>query len=389
MHHQIARMLFAVRVCSRRSQRLASRLFRRRGETPRAQREQPAAAAVARRRRRPGHRATASSSRSRCRSRSASSAPSRPTPTVAVHAQITGELTSVNFKEGDDVRKGQVLFTLDRRPLEAALQQAQANLAARHGAGGQRASRSAQRYQDLLQRGIATREQVDTSRQPRRRSTRRSPPTERRSRTRRCSCSTRRSPRRSAGRTGALMVHDGNLVRANDTTPLVVINQVAPIYVSFAIPEAQLPDLKRYMAEGHAARRGAAAERRRRRVGRPHHVHRQRRRSDDRHDQDQGDVPERRSPALAGPVRQRRRRRSRPIHTRSSCRPRPCRAGQQGQYVFVVKAGPDRRRCGPSTSSARAATETVIKNGLKPGETVVTDGQLRLVAGSHVSIKGR
>ena len=60
--------------------------------------------------------------------------------TVAVRAQITGELTSVNFKEGDDVQKGQVLFTLDRRPLEAALQQAEANLERDIGAGGQRAS---------------------------------------------------------------------------------------------------------------------------------------------------------------------------------------------------------------------------------------------------------
>src|SRR5207237_10053137 len=53
-----------------------------------------------------------------------------------------------------------------------------------------------------------------------------------------------------AGRTGALMVHAGNLVRANDTTPLVVINQISPIYVAFAIPEAQLPGFKRYMADG-------------------------------------------------------------------------------------------------------------------------------------------
>src|SRR4029077_12857021 len=53
-----------------------------------------------------------------------------------------------------------------------------------------------------------------------------------------------------SGRTGALMVHEGNLVRANDTLPLVVINQVSPIYVSFAIPESQLPELKRYMGEG-------------------------------------------------------------------------------------------------------------------------------------------
>src|SRR5205823_2658622 len=53
-----------------------------------------------------------------------------------------------------------------------------------------------------------------------------------------------------AGRTGALMVHPGNLVRANDTTPLVVINQIVPMYVSFAIPESQLPNLKVYMARG-------------------------------------------------------------------------------------------------------------------------------------------
>src|SRR4029079_17358155 len=56
-----------------------------------------------------------------------------------------------------------------------------------------------------------------------------------------------------SGRTGALMVHEGNLVRANDTTPLVVINQVSPLYVSFGIPEGQLPDLKRYLAQGTVA----------------------------------------------------------------------------------------------------------------------------------------
>src|SRR5262249_58014311 len=56
-----------------------------------------------------------------------------------------------------------------------------------------------------------------------------------------------------AGRTGALMVHEGNLVRANDTVPLVVINQVSPLYVSFAIPESRLPELNRYMGRGTLA----------------------------------------------------------------------------------------------------------------------------------------
>ena len=82
--------------------------------------------------------------------------------TVSVRAQMTGELTSVRFKEGDDVRKGQVLFTLDRRPLEAALEQARANLQ-RDTAQAANAKAQAQRYQDLAARGIATKEQVDTT----------------------------------------------------------------------------------------------------------------------------------------------------------------------------------------------------------------------------------
>src|SRR5262245_31352224 len=83
--------------------------------------------------------------------------------TVSVRAQITGEMTSVNFKEGEDVEKGQVLVTLDKRPFEAVLQQAQATLE-KDAAQAANARSQAARYQDLLERGIATREQVDTMR---------------------------------------------------------------------------------------------------------------------------------------------------------------------------------------------------------------------------------
>src|SRR5215831_14344084 len=83
--------------------------------------------------------------------------------TVSVRAQITGEMTSVNFKEGEDVEKGQVLVTLDKRPFEAVLLQAQATLE-KDTAQAANARSQAARYQDLLQRGIATREQVDTMR---------------------------------------------------------------------------------------------------------------------------------------------------------------------------------------------------------------------------------
>src|SRR5436305_12194950 len=168
---------------------------------------------------------------------------------VSVHAQITGQLTAVNFKEGDDVQKDQVLFTLDKRPLEAALMQSQANLQ-RDIAQAANAKSVAQRYEDLSAKGIATREQVETSRST-------SVALEATAEADRAAVenakvqlqyATITSP--IAGRTGALMVHEGNLVRAQDAAPLVVINQVSPIYVSFSIPESRLAELKRYLALG-------------------------------------------------------------------------------------------------------------------------------------------
>ena len=101
---------------------------------------------------------------------------------VAVHPQITGQLTSVDFKEGGDVTKGEIIFTLDFRPLESALEQAQANLA-RDMAQAANARSSSARYQDLQSRGIATKEQADQSRTRPTRSTRPSRPIARRSTT--------------------------------------------------------------------------------------------------------------------------------------------------------------------------------------------------------------
>src|SRR5688572_15300518 len=170
-----------------------------------------------------------------------------PQATVSVRAQVTGQLLTAHFNEGDEVTRGQVLFSLDRRPLEAALQQAEANLA-RDMANAANAEVQAKRYEDLAKRGIATGEQVGTAR------------------TSAAALSATVEADRAAvenarvqlqyatitapisGRTGALMVHEGNLVRANDTTPLVVINQVTPMAVTFAVPESRLPELKRFMA---------------------------------------------------------------------------------------------------------------------------------------------
>ena len=120
-----------------------------------------------------------------------------PYSTVSVHAQLTGELTAVHFNEGDDVREGQVLFELDRRPLETALVTSAGKPRPRYRAGGQRtvASRRAIR----IWPNAASRRAISSIRRKprRRRSTRRSRPTGRRSKTPKSSCNTPRSRLRS------------------------------------------------------------------------------------------------------------------------------------------------------------------------------------------------
>src|SRR2546425_8337663 len=167
--------------------------------------------------------------------------------TVSVRAQITGEMTSVSFKEGEDVEKGQVLATLDKRPFEAALQQAQATLE-KDTAQAANARSQAARYQDLLQRGIATREQVDTMRTEAAAldATVAADRASLENAKVQLTYATITAP--MSGRTGLLQVHPGNLVRAQDTQPIVTINKITPVYVSFSVPEAQLPALKRFIA---------------------------------------------------------------------------------------------------------------------------------------------
>jgi multidrug efflux system membrane fusion protein len=304
--------------------------------------------------------------------------------TVAVHAQITGGLMSVNFNEGDDVKMGQILFTLDRRPLEAALQQAEANLA-RDLAQAANARAQAVRYQDLAERGIATREQVGTM-------TTNAEALEATVGADRAAVESAKVQLEYAtitapisGRTGALMVHAGNLVRANDATPLVVINQVAPIYVSFGIPESQLPDFKRYLAQRSLRVEARPPnEARSASTGRISFV-------DNAVDQTTGTIK------IKGtfPNDDRRLWPGQFVNivvtltTDAAAVVVPTvavQAGQDGQYVFVVK--PNQTVDLRSVTVTRTSRgETIIKEGLKAGETVITDGQIRLVSGSRISVK--
>jgi multidrug efflux system membrane fusion protein len=304
--------------------------------------------------------------------------------TVAIRSQITGQLTAVNFREGDEVKRGQVLFELDRRPLESALLQAQANLE-RDLAQAANAAVQSKRFQDLVDRGIAPREQADTSR------------------TAVAALNATVEADRAAvenakvqlqyatiaapisGRTGALMVHEGNLVRANDATPLVTINQVAPVSVTFAIPESRLPELNRHLAQGSLQVTATPPNDETAAFGRITFV-------DNAVDQNTGTI------RVKGtfPNEDRRLWPGQFVNVVVTLSTDPgaivlpsvaVQAGQQGPYVFAVKED-QTVEMRPVTVARTRGAETVIATGVKAGDVVVTDGHLRLVPGSRISVKG-
>jgi multidrug efflux system membrane fusion protein len=304
--------------------------------------------------------------------------------TVTVRAQVTGELTAVHFIEGDEVKEGQVLVEIDRRPLEAALQQAQAALD-RDIAMAANAKSQAVRYQDLLKRGIATKEQVDqiVANAAALDATVALDQANIDNAKVQLQYATIRAP--LSGKTGLLQVHPGNLVRATDTTPIVTINKITPVYVSFSVPEAMLPDLKRYMARGKLAvtalppnELGAPA------AGVINFI-------DNAVDPTTGQIK------VKGtfPNTDRRLWPGQYVNVNVTLSTEPnaivvpslaVQTGQQGTYVFVIK-GDQTVDLRPVVVERAAGEQSVIKSGLKPGETVVTDGQLRLNAGTKVSVK--
>src|SRR5688572_3588208 len=305
--------------------------------------------------------------------------------TVSVRSQITGELTDVKFQQGDDVAEGQELFALDRRPLEGALQQAQATLE-RDTAQAANAKAIMQRYEQLVERGIVAREQRDNARTSvaALEATLASDRAAVENAKVQLQYATIRAP--ISGRTGALMVNAGNLVRANDQAPLVTINQLTPIYVSFALPEPLLPDLRRYMARGALRVEAKPAS------GDSHLAVGTVTFIDNTVDQTTGTIKVKATfpnadrqlwPGQFVNVTVR-------LMTESAALVVPSLAvqtGPDGSYVYLVKQDQtvDLR---PVTVARVVGDDTVIKEGLAPGDTVVTDGHLRLIPGSRISVRG-
>lgn len=168
-----------------------------------------------------------------------------PLSTSAITAQVDGIITHVFFREGQDVAKGALLFQIEARPYQAAYQQALANLA-RDRETNANAQKEVARYQALVKQDYVTQEQADQQKATAGASAATVQADEAAVENAKFNLDNTKIRAPIAGRTGGLLVREGNVVHAGGTTPLVVINQISPILVRFPVPATDLPLIQKY-----------------------------------------------------------------------------------------------------------------------------------------------
>ncbi|MEK7340666.1 MAG: efflux RND transporter periplasmic adaptor subunit [Candidatus Binatota bacterium] len=303
--------------------------------------------------------------------------------TVSVRSQITGSLTRVHFKEGRDVQKGDLLFTIDPRPFEAALKQAEAILA-RDVAQLENALQQARRYEELVKKQYVSQEQYDqirTNAGALEAVVQADKAAVENARVQLSYCYIY-SP--VTGRTGSLLVSEGNVVRVNDATPLLVINQVSPIYVNFTLPEQHLSEIKRRMDGGKLSVEANRQNENLDEQGVLSFV-------DNAVDRTTGTI--RLKATFANGSRRLWPGQFAQVALTLSNQPdaivipsQPDHTGQEGPHVFVLKSD-SAVELRSVVVSRTLDGEAVIEKGLQPGEKVVTDGQFLLGPGSKVQVK--
>ena len=331
--------------------------------------------------------------------------------TVMIKSKVGGEVVRVHFTEGHDVKKGQLLFTIDPRPFEAALKEAEAKLERdlaqvqqvkanleRDLAQAKNAEEDARRYQFLIEKGVVARQQYEKMRTD-------ADALEATVRADRAAIDNAEAAVRADraavehskiqfgycfirspidGRTGGLIIQHGNIVKAEDIN-MVVIHQINPIFVACSLPEQYLPEIKKFMAIG-TLRVEAVVPMNEGLVERGVITF-----IDNTVDSSTGTI------RLKGTFENRERRLwpGQFVNVVLTLATEPnvivvpsqvIQTGQEGQYVFVIKQ--DMTVESRSVVVGRTINgETVIQKGLNPSEQVVTDGQLRLYPGAKVEIK--
>ncbi len=306
-----------------------------------------------------------------------------PFTTVAIKTRVDGQLISVKFKEGDEVRQGSVMFEIDPRPFAAGLKQAEANLA-KDRALFDRASEQEKRYKDLLSKNFISPdayEQVRTNTATAAATVSADQAAIENAKLSLEYC-TIRSP--VTGYAGRIQIQQGNLVKANDTNPLVTVNQVVPIYTSFSVPEQNVSDIRKYQADGELKVQAAFTNAAHAPVtGKLSFI-------DNTADMTTGTIklkaefPNTDKALWPGQFVNV----VLTLYEQKDAVVAPSAAiqnGPAGQYVYVVK--PDQTVEMRAIKIARAeGDDTVVANGLQPGEQVVIVGQLRLAPGTKVNV---
>jgi multidrug efflux system membrane fusion protein len=305
-----------------------------------------------------------------------------PHNTVAVRARVAGEITRIAFKEGQDVSQGDVLFTIDPRPYQATLEGALADLD-RDNAKLKSAKEDVRRYAELVKKDYVTSQAYDQTiaNADALKATVAADRAAVQSARVNLDYCTVRAP--IAGRTGNLLIKLGNVIKAEDQ-PVVTINQIMPINVSFSVPEEYLADIRRYAADGTLDVEAAFPDEKEPNFkGELSFIN-------NTVDGSTGTIllkatfPNPEKVLWPGQFVNVVLR----LATSRSAVVVPSQAvqrGQQGDYVFVVK--PDMSVESRTVKlGQRIDRETVIRKGIEAGERVVTDGQLRLFPGAKVAL---
>ncbi len=304
--------------------------------------------------------------------------------TVSIKARTGGELMHVNFREGQDVNRGELLFSIDPRPYKTALAEAKAHLA-RDTALAKKAEADAVRYAELFQEQLVSRdayENILANAEALKATIAADNSAVENAMLSLAYCSIYAPV---SGRTGSLLVSHGNLIKANDDKPMVVINQIQPVYINFSLPEQYLQEIRKYMSRGNLKVSAVV--------------------SGDNNITEEGSLTfiDNTVDAATGTIRLKATFKNKDkklwpgqfvnivvtLTEQADAIVVPSQsiqAGQEGTYIFIVKED--------LTVEARAVAveraingESVIASGLQSGEKVVTDGHLRLVPGAKVEIK--